>query len=179
MITLVLGGARSGKSSCAMKLAEQATSEGQGLNLHYVATAIPFDDEMSQRILHHKTHRGAEWRNHESPYELVKLLRQFNADDVVLVDCLILWLNNTVFALGEMVEDLTVDQYVNELIASLKETKAKVILVSNEVGMSTIPEGELSELFASLAGTMNQRVANIASEVILVAAGIPLAIKGH
>ncbi len=179
MITLVLGGARSGKSSFTMKLAKQVANEDKGLKLHYVATAIPFDDEMSQRILHHKTHRGAEWRNHESPYELVKLLRQFNANDVVLVDCLILWLNNTIFALGETVDDRIIDQHLSELIASLKETKAKVILVSNEVGMSMIPEGELSELFANLAGAMNQRVANVASEVILVTAGIPLAIKGH
>ncbi len=109
----------------------------------------------------------------------MKLLRQFNANDVVLVDCLILWLNNAIFALGEMVEDRIIDQHVSELIASLKETKAKVILVSNEVGMSMIPEGELSELFTNLAGPMNQRVANVASEVILVTAGIPLAIKGH
>ncbi len=179
MITLVLGGARSGKSSFATKLAKQVANEGKGLKLHYVATAIPFDDEMSQRILHHKTHRGAEWRNHESPYELVKLLRQFNANDVVLVDCLILWLNNTIFALDEMVDDRIIDQHVSELIVSLKETKAKVILVSIDFGMSLIPEGKLSELFAILAGSMYLRVANVASEVILVAAGIPLTIKGH
>ncbi len=179
MITLILGGARSGKSSFAIRLAELAGSKAPQANLHYVATATAFDDEMLQRIEHHRSKRGDEWCTHEAPYELAETLRHFTSDDVVIVDCLILWLNNILFQLEDSYDDSKVESYLTQLNQTLIETKARVILVSNEVGMGVVPSGELSHLFSHFAGSMNQIIAQTASNVVLISAGMSVNLKGH
>ncbi len=178
MITLIVGGARSGKSSLALQLAHKLDSAKDRRHLHYVATAVPFDDEMRLRIKHHQNSRGAQWNNHEAHYDLEQVLGQFGAKDVVVVDCLILWLNNLLFELGDYQDYEKVKLRIEGLLAVLEGTEAEIVLVSNEVGMGIIPSGELSQRFVLLVGYMNQSVANIASNVVLVAAGLPISLKG-
>lgn len=178
MITLIVGGARSGKSSLASRLAQEwVSNQGRG-QLHHVATAIPFDDEMTLRIKHHQRRRGTPWNSHEAHYDLEQVLIQFGADDVVVIDCLILWLNNLLFESCDMQDVEKVKLRIESLLDVLASTEAKVILVSNEVGMGVVPSGDLSQRFALLAGFMNQRVANLASNVVLVAAGLSITLKG-
>lgn len=178
MITLILGGARSGKSSFAVKVAQAVASKQPKLNLRYVATAIAFDQEMTRRIAHHQLSRGAGWSTHESPYQLEQMLGRFTSDDIVLVDCLTLWLNNIIFELGADCNPDGVKKRIRQLVSSLTETKARVIVVSNEVGLGVVPQEEVSQWFSLLAGEMNHAIANIASNVILTTAGLPLNLKG-
>jgi len=178
MITLILGGARSGKSSFAVKVARAVASKQPECKLHYVATAIAFDQEMTRRITHHQQSREAGWSTHESPYELEKVLSIFTAEDVVLVDCLTLWLNNIIFESGVDCDSDWVKKRIRQLVLSLTKTEARVILVSNEIGLGVVPQGEISQWFSLLAGEMNQAIADIASNVILTTAGLPLNLKG-
>ena len=110
MKQLILGGARSGKSRLAEQSA-QALAHTSGATLHYVATALPFDDEMRERIAHHKKQRGAGWQEHECPRRLAALLLSLGRDDVVLVDCLTLWLNNSIFELGDDCRSQTIQPH--------------------------------------------------------------------
>ncbi|WP_240435609.1 bifunctional adenosylcobinamide kinase/adenosylcobinamide-phosphate guanylyltransferase [Photobacterium salinisoli] len=175
-MSLILGGARSGKSRFAEQQAKgQAT---QGKRLHYVATATPFDDEMRMRIKHHQDQRGNDWAEHECAMELANLLTQFTADDVVLIECLTLWLNNIIFSLGEACSNEALEAHITELVQAAKNSQARLIFVSNEVGMGVVPLGEVSRYFVDNAGRMNQQFAAIADEVTLVAAGLPLQLKG-
>lgn len=164
-VTLVLGGARSGKS----RLAESfATAER-----HYIATAQAFDDEMRERIALHKVQRGAGWVTHEEQIALPDtLLRVDGSGRFVLVDCLTLWLSNLILA--EM--DWTIP--LEALLAALSVAKADVVLVSNEVGLGIVPETLLGRQFRDAQGSVNQRVAAVADCVIFVAAGLPLLLKG-
>ncbi|MCG2839106.1 bifunctional adenosylcobinamide kinase/adenosylcobinamide-phosphate guanylyltransferase [Photobacterium sp. WH77] len=175
-LSLILGGARSGKS----RFAEQQAKENvtQGKRLHYIATATPFDDEMRMRIKHHQQQRGDNWAEHECALELANLLTQFTANDVVLVECLTLWLNNVIYALGEACSNEALEARITELVQAAKNSQARLIFVSNEVGMGVVPLGEVSRYFVDNAGRMNQQFAAIADEVTLVTAGLPLQLKG-
>lgn len=186
MITLVTGGARSGKSSFAEKLcmskAEQAV---------YVATAQAFDDEMKDRIGLHKLQRnqsGYGWRNVEEPLHLPKLLGDWRENGlgegsfapVVLVDCLTLWLSN-VLLLHEGRKDAE-EKVKSEILALLEQVQqypGHLIMVTNEVGSGIVPEYPLGRMYRDLAGHMNQAVAKISSEVFLVTAGIPIELKSR
>ncbi|MEZ8823864.1 bifunctional adenosylcobinamide kinase/adenosylcobinamide-phosphate guanylyltransferase [Vibrio amylolyticus] len=180
-VRLILGGARSGKSSHAERIAkasvEKSHNEGRSMRLNYVATAIAFDDEMRSRIKHHQQQRGSSWHEHEVPVALPHALSRFTEEDVVLVDCLTVWLNNIIFQLGDNVTDEAIKVHINKLIEVLEGSPATMILVSNEVGLGVIPLGEVSRLFVDHAGWMNQRIAAIASNVELIAAGLPLTLK--
>ncbi|MBL4306612.1 bifunctional adenosylcobinamide kinase/adenosylcobinamide-phosphate guanylyltransferase [Vibrio fluvialis] len=176
-VHLILGGARSGKSSFAEQKAKQIAVLGAG-QLNYVATAIAFDSEMQQRILHHQAQRGDEWCEHEAPTALAETLSQFTRRDVVLVDCLTLWLNNVIYNQGETLSAEAISLRVTELTETLGRIEATVILVSNEVGLGVVPLGEVSRLFVDHAGWMNQAIARQADSVTLIAAGLPLALKG-
>lgn len=167
-ITLVLGGARSGKSSYAESLAVQ-----NGKPKLYIATAEAFDNEMRERISHHKQRRGSDWNTVEVPLALPDtLLAEHYQNSVILVDCLTLWLSNLLCLEHDMEANFTL------LLESLKKSNADIILVSNEVGQGIVPDNALARAFRDHAGILHQRVATIADCVIWMVAGIPTYIKG-
>jgi adenosylcobinamide kinase / adenosylcobinamide-phosphate guanylyltransferase len=166
--TLVLGGARSGKSRHAEALARET-----GLRRVYVATAQAFDDEMAQRIARHREDRAADgWTTIEEPYGLPMVIaREARPDSVLLVDCLTLWLSNLM--LGER----NIEASQTAFLSMLRGARGPVILVSNEVGMGIVPETPLGRRFRDAQGRLNQQVAAQCAHVILVAAGLPLTLK--
>jgi adenosylcobinamide kinase/adenosylcobinamide-phosphate guanylyltransferase len=166
-VTLVLGGARSGKSAHAERLVEDAGAGGI-----YLATAEAGDDEMAERIRTHRARRGPSWTTVEEPLELAAALaRHAAADRPVLVDCLTLWLSNLMGAGRDVARER------GELVAALAAVPGPVVLVSNEVGLGLVPETPLGRAFRDEAGRLNQAVAAVAERVIFVAAGIPLTLK--
>ncbi|MCF6368698.1 bifunctional adenosylcobinamide kinase/adenosylcobinamide-phosphate guanylyltransferase [Rhizobium halophilum] len=166
--TLVLGGARSGKSAFAEKLARATGSER-----HYVATSQAYDDEMRQRIARHKEDRGAGWHTHEVPLDLpLHLLQLKSVHRVVLVDCLTLWLTNLMMA------EVDIEAAGEALVNSLSDWQGRLLLVSNEVGLGIVPDNKMAREFRDHAGRLHQRIAAVADEVFFVAAGLPLKMKG-
>ncbi|MCD7109952.1 bifunctional adenosylcobinamide kinase/adenosylcobinamide-phosphate guanylyltransferase [Rhizobium sp. DKSPLA3] len=166
--TLVLGGARSGKSGFAERLAADT-----GLDRHYIATGRAFDDEMRTRIDTHRTSRGDLWTTHEEPFDLVGRLAAIDAAGrVVLVDCLTLWVTNL------MLEARDVAAESARLVAGLPALCASVIFVSNEVGLGMVPDNRMARDFRDHAGRLHQQVAAQARDVYFVAAGLPLKMKG-
>ncbi|PMM51337.1 bifunctional adenosylcobinamide kinase/adenosylcobinamide-phosphate guanylyltransferase [Vibrio splendidus] len=174
---LVLGGARSGKSSFAEQQALCALVACSNGRLHYVATATYFDDEMRERIAHHQQRRDHRWIEHEVPVELASKLLTFDAQDVVLIDCLTLWLNNIIFELGDDATNEQVEAAVEVLVNRVEQSPAQIIMVSNEVGLGVVPLGKVSRLFVDNAGRMNQALARVVERVTLIAAGLPLNLK--
>ena len=165
--TLVMGGARSGKSRYAEELLTAA-----GGACVYIATAEPRDDEMAARIREHQARRGDKWRTVEQQLDLVAALQEnCRADTAVLVDCLTLWLAN-LMAAGRDPE-----AEAGALIAALDDRIAPAVLVSNEVGLGIVPDNALARAFRDAAGRLNQRIAARAQRVIFVAAGLPLVLK--
>jgi adenosylcobinamide kinase/adenosylcobinamide-phosphate guanylyltransferase len=166
-VTLVLGGARSGKSRYAEDLVRQA---GAGI---YLATAQALDAEMAARIACHRAGRGPGWTTIEEPLDLTgALTRAAQMERPVLIDCLTLWLSNLMDA-GRTVADETA-----RLLDALKATAAPVALVSNEVGLGIVPDNALARAFRDEAGRLNQAVAHAADRVVFLAAGMPLILKG-
>lgn len=166
-LTLVLGGARSGKSRHAQRLAEQA-----GGRRVFIATAEPIDDEMADRIARHRADRGAGWTTVEAPLDLVDAVhRHAAADAVLLVDCVTVWLGNLLH------HELDVTAAIDGLVGALSEAPGQLIIVSNEVGLAIVPETPLGRRFRDLAGLLNQRLAATAGHAVLVVAGIALSIK--
>jgi adenosylcobinamide kinase / adenosylcobinamide-phosphate guanylyltransferase len=181
MNELIIGGARSGKSTLAEKRAAES-----GLRVIYVATAQALDGEMQQRIAHHRARRPASWGLVESPLGLAATLQKHAAPDVcLLVDCLTLWLSNLLFAgdaarqaeAGQPVDCPLLRGEVQALIEGLPHWPGKIIIVSNEVGWGIVPMAAVSRLFADEQGRLNQQVAAVCEKVTLVAAGLPLALK--
>ncbi len=165
-MTLVLGGARSGKSAQAEGLA-RAT----GRKRRYIATAQPFDAEMTARIARHKADRGPDWHLVEAPLDLCMALGQAASDEVVLLDCATLWLTNHLLAGHDLVAETA------RLKAALAECPASVIVVSNEVGWSIVPDNALARAFSDAQGRLNQMLAAQANRVVLVVAGLAIALK--
>ena len=182
MKQLIIGGARSGKSLHAETLARAS-----GLAVTYLATAEARDGEMQRRIAHHRERRPADWGCAEEPLHLAAKLRDLAAPDTcVLVDCLTLWLSNLLFAgraatqaeAGEAVDCPLFAGETAALIETLPTLPGQIILVSNEVGWGIVPMHPVSRLFADEQGRLNQRVAAACDRVTLVAAGLPLTLKG-
>ncbi len=180
--TLVLGGARSGKSAHAEQLAHAS-----GKEVVYVATSRAGDAEMAARISQHRTRRPAHWQTVEEELALAAVLRAHcGPGRLVLVDCLTLWLSNLMFCDGrawpEVGEVALPERFHQERAALLDflDTGAEgdIVFVSNEVGMGIVPWGAVSRCFADEAGWLNQAVAAQAERVVLVAAGLPLVLKG-
>lgn len=167
-IIFVLGGARSGKS----RFAEERTRAFAARERVYVATAECRDEEMESRIVLHRLRRGADWRTIEAPHRLVEALSAEMRDDrVILVDCLTLWLTNRLLA------DADLDADGDRLAAALGTASGPVVLVSNEVGLSIVPDNALARRFRDEAGRLNQKIAAVAQEAWFVAAGLPLKLK--
>lgn len=167
MKTLVLGGARSGKTRHALGLAE-----GIGLETIYLATGWAGDAEMTERIARHRAERGAHWTTIEEQIDLPRMLvKESRVDRVILVDCLTLWLSNVMFA------ELDVEAMSDALVAAMPRVAGPVIFVSNEVGLGIVPENALSRRFRDVQGLLNQAVAKAADRVVFVAAGLPLVLK--
>jgi len=171
-VTLVLGGARSGKSRHAESLIESALAAGAYDGATYMATAEALDAEMAARIEAHRRRRGDVWRTVETPLELVAALTG-HADPVrpILVDCLTLWLSNLSGAGRD------VDAEIAALAARLQDIGGPVVLVANEVGLGIVPDNALARDFRDHAGRLNQMVAEVADRVLFVAAGLPLTMK--
>ncbi|TVQ55367.1 MAG: bifunctional adenosylcobinamide kinase/adenosylcobinamide-phosphate guanylyltransferase [Rhodobacteraceae bacterium] len=164
---LVLGGARSGKSRAAEDLARAA-----GGPRVYVATAQAWDAEMADRIARHRADRGAGWETVEAPRALIPALRAADcAGAVILVDCLTLWLTNVMLA------EEDVEAAGAGLVAALPTLAARLIFVSNEVGMGIVPDTPLGRRFRDAQGRLNQRMAAACDTVLFVAAGLPLTLK--
>jgi adenosylcobinamide kinase / adenosylcobinamide-phosphate guanylyltransferase len=166
-VTLVLGGARSGKSRYAERLIEAAADGGT-----YCATAEALDAEMTARIAAHRARRGPFWRTVEEPLELAAVIvAEARFDRPLLVDCLTLWLSNLLLGARSAGEG------ADALCAALRLAAGPVVLVANEVGMGLVPETPLGRRFRDAAGRLNQEVAALADRVVFVAAGLPLVLK--
>ena len=168
-VTLVLGGARSGKSTYAERLIAQGADWNGSV---YLATAEAGDDEMAERIRRHRERRGDRWSTVEEPLRLAEALRRHSTPGrPVLVDCLTLWLSN-VMAAGQ-----DVDAEIAGLTSALGAITGPVVVVSFEVGLGLVPTTPLGRAFRDHAGRCNQAVAEVAERVIFVAAGLPLVLK--
>ena len=165
-LTFVLGGARSGKSRYAESLIAALPSPWV-----YVATAEAGDDEMAERIKSHRERRGVQWRTTEAPRELAKALSACG-DGPVLIDCLTLWLSNLMLA------EANIEEETAQLEKALVAAHGPLVLVANEVGSGIVPSYPLGRRFRDLQGILNQRIAARAERVILMVAGLPLALKG-
>lgn len=167
-LTLVVGGARSGKS----RLAERLVT-GTGLRRHYIATAEAWDDEMRARIAAHREDRGQDWVTHEAPRAVAGVLAGLPATDVVLLDCATLWLTNVLLAEADVAAESAA------LLAALMASAAPVVVVSNEVGWGIVPENALARAFRDHQGKLNQQIAGVAGLVLGVMAGLPMVLKGQ
>jgi adenosylcobinamide kinase/adenosylcobinamide-phosphate guanylyltransferase len=169
-LTLVLGGARSGKSAYAESLAlEIAGAAGEVL---YIATAEALDGEMKERIQRHRARRGPSWRTVEEPLDLVAALeRHARPDQPIIIDCLTLWMSNLLGAGRGIAAES------QALADAIDRTPAPVILITNEVGQGIVPDNALARAFRDEAGLVNQLIAARAERVVLIVAGLPLVLK--
>ncbi len=165
--TLVIGGARSGKSRHAENIVSAMAPPWI-----YVATAEALDDEMRERIGHHRERRNANWRTIEAPLTLPECIEEL-ADNghPILVDCLTLWLSNSLLA------EIDLERAGDRLIAALEKVSSPVVVVSNEVGLGIVPDTPLGRRFRDGQGRLNQRVAALADRVVLMVAGLPMTVK--
>jgi adenosylcobinamide kinase/adenosylcobinamide-phosphate guanylyltransferase len=170
MLQLILGGARSGKSRLAEKLAADT-----GLAVTYIATSQPLDGEINERVAHHRARRPAEWGLIEEPMQLARVLQEnARADRCLLVDCLTLWMTNLL-----MLDDagrLTRER--EALLDCLAQLPGEIVFVSNETGMGVVPLGELTRRYVDEAGWLHQALAERCQRVVLTVAGLPLTLKG-
>lgn len=169
-VELILGGARSGKS----RFAEQR-AKNSGLTVKYIATATIQDDEMAQRVRHHRQQRPPQWQVIEEPLALAQAIQTHSTPgSCLIVDCLTLWLTNCLF--GD--HDIVWDEAKAQLFAALKNARGKILLVSNEVGLGIIPMGQVSRRFVDEAGWLHQELAQQVDRVTFVIAGLPQVLKG-
>lgn len=169
MLQLILGGARSGKSRLAEKIALES-----GLNVIYIATAQPLDEEMQERILHHQESRPREWQVIEEPLYLSEKLQEIDAQNqLILIDCLTLWMSNLLL---QDASELQMSQ-CQKLLTILPNLKSEIILVSNETGLGVVPIGNISRKFIDESGRLHQQIGQIAQKVVFCVAGFPIILK--
>jgi adenosylcobinamide kinase/adenosylcobinamide-phosphate guanylyltransferase len=171
-IIFILGGARSGKSTFALKLAKKDKRK-----VAFIATCQALDKEMAERIKFHKKMRPGYWQTFEEPYKVSGLLKKIGAKfDVILIDCFTLFVSNLM--LRGLKKD-AITKEVNNILVALTKTKTKAIIVSNEVGLGIVPQNKLARDFRDMAGKINQTVARKSDEVFFMVSGIPIKIKGE
>lgn len=171
-LTLILGGARSGKSTHGERLATGALHGAPPHPAVYIATAQAGDVEMATRIVAHRSRRGAHWTTIEEPLKLAEALTSAAAHgQPILVDCLTLWLSNL------MHDGADLDEATDELAHTLGDCVPPVVMVSNEVGLGIVPDTPLGRAFRDAQGRLNMRLAELADRVILMSAGLPLILK--
>lgn len=166
IVTLVGGGVRCGKSGFAL-----ARAYGMGAKRGFIATAQAFDDEMRDRIANHKAERAGQFTTIEAPFHVAQAVRDLQTMDVVVIDCLTLWLSNLLMA---DLADADVYAELDGLIAAIAGGKAHVVLVTNEVGLGIVPSTPLGRRFRDLAGRVHQRCASVADEIFFGALGCML-----
>jgi len=171
-ITFVIGGCRSGKSTYAMQTAEKMTAEQK----IFIATCVPQDDEMKRRVARHQKERSQNWVTVEAPLDLPEaILQNSRRGDVILVDCLTLWVSNLLIETGD---EKKIEDTIPQLIEALQKATCPIVLVSNEVGTGIVPENQLARQFRDITGWVNQAVARCANKVVWMVAGIPVTVKG-
>lgn len=173
-LIFVTGGARSGKSAFALKLAESI--HGKRL---YLATAEALDNEMLKRIKQHKKERGNNWKTIESPIKITEVIKKNTGYDVILLDCLTVWISNMMHTAnrpsGKGAGGIT--KGIHSLISACKNSKANIIVVSNEVGLGIVPDNPLARRFRDIAGISNQKMAEAADKVYFVVSGMEMRLK--
>ena len=176
-ITLILGGARSGKSTHALRLAEES-----GRPVTFIATAQALDEEMSTRVQKHRAERPVHWETLEIPFRLASHVEQIRTD-VVILDCITLLVSNLVmqFAKEDLVDEepfmLAVQKEINELAATIRDQNRDWFIVSNEVGLGLVPPYQMGRVYRDALGWANQRLARISDRVIFMVSGIPMVVK--
>jgi len=170
-VIFITGGCRSGKSRYALDYVNQ-----HFLKKLYLASCEALDEEMAQRIEHHKKMRGPEWHTIEEPVEIVDKIRQYGDKvEVILLDCITLWLSNI---LMKWDSDSRIMDEVDRFVDVIKQSPTSFIIVSNEVGMGIVPAEPLGRRFRDLSGMVNQKIAEVADTVIYMVSGIPMFLKG-
>lgn len=171
-LTLITGPARSGKTGLAVQWATTFP-----IPRAYIATAQNLDEEMNERIRKHQEERKSAFRTFEEPLTLTSQLEKIGKNfSIVIVDCLTLWLSNLLGEAGE--EGRSIQQTTADFLALLKKLETPVILIGNEVGWGIVPDNPLARTFRDVSGRLNQEIARIADQVILMVAGIPMMVKG-
>jgi len=175
-LQLILGGARSGKSSYAIAQGDEGNYQG----LHFLATASPGDEEMKMRIKRHRTERDPRWKVVEEPYHLPSVLEKSPREgkNLIVVDCATLWISNLLCGMGgKALPPPGIEKEFEKFIKILKQHSGDIRIVSNEVGLGVVPDNALARQFQDLQGTLNKSLAVIATKVIFMTAGLPLKIK--
>ncbi len=169
-VIFITGGGRSGKSSKALDIAKQYNLRG------FIATAIPFDDEMKLRITNHKKERGNDFITIEEPYNIAKAISKLEQNvDVIIIDCISVWLGNLLLKYGENESEFV---EVNNLYKKLTDLKCDIVIVTNEVGMGIIPDNKLARSYRDFAGFVNQKLAKLSNEALFMISGLTIKIKG-
>jgi adenosylcobinamide kinase/adenosylcobinamide-phosphate guanylyltransferase len=169
--TLIIGGCRSGKSSYALRLADQV----EKVPKIFVATCIPRDEEMQRRVDNHQKERGQAWQTIEAPLNVPEVLATEAAKaGIILIDCLTLWVSNL---LMKNEDSQWIKQKGRQLAEALQNSTCPVILVTNEVGLGIVPDNRLARLFRDAAGAINQTIAAACKRVVMTVAGIPVTLK--
>ncbi|MCD4742691.1 MAG: bifunctional adenosylcobinamide kinase/adenosylcobinamide-phosphate guanylyltransferase [Desulfobacteraceae bacterium] len=179
--TLVVGGCKSGKSRYALNLAAKISAgagpagENSAVRKIFVATSVPTDFEMKERVIAHKKERGENWLTIEEPIFLPEVIEEYSKQaDVILIDCLTLWISNLLY---KDYNKEKIFECIQEFVKSIKNADCPIILVSNEVGSGIVPENKLARQFRDIAGITNQEVAAAVTNVVWTIAGIPVNIK--
>jgi adenosylcobinamide kinase / adenosylcobinamide-phosphate guanylyltransferase len=174
--TLVMGGCKSGKSSYALELANGiAADESRPGRKIFLATSVPTDSEMEERVEAHKKERGENWQTFEEPVAIAQAIKENSIKaDVILVDCLTLWISNLLY---KDYDKANIFKEVQKLVESVDSAECPVVLVSNEVGAGIVPENKLARVFRDIAGLTNQEIAKAVKNVVWTIAGIPVNIK--
>jgi adenosylcobinamide kinase/adenosylcobinamide-phosphate guanylyltransferase len=168
----IIGGCRSGKSNQALQIAEKMPGDRK----IYVATCVPQDDEMAQRIARHQKERSQNWITIEEPLALPQAILETGPQaDVILIDCLTLWVSNL---LMKTEDEKKLEENISQLIDALENAACPIVLVSNEVGCGIVPENRLARQYRDIIGRVNQAVAAAAGKVIWMVAGIAVTVKG-
>ena len=171
-LVFIVGGCRSGKSKYALQTAEKIVAKCR----IYIATCVPQDDEMKQRVAQHQKQRNSTWVTVEEPLDLTRAITENSRKaDVVLIDCLTLWMSNL---LMQTQDEAALKNKIEHLVQALSQADCPVVVVSNEVGGGIVPENPLARQFRDIAGWANQSVAACADRVVWMVAGIPVTVKG-